>query len=599
MTPTLKLPATKKPRRRNRYHEPRRKQAYQRPKALPAQHYRTPQAPRGKLRIIPLGGLEEVGRNCIVFEYEKDIVIVDMGLQFPEEDMPGIDYSIPNIAYLRGKEKNIRGVIITHGHYDHIGGLPHLIPKLGNPPLYGTDLTLAMVAKKNDDVNPGFKLRLHKVTTRDTVRLGSSFRARFLGISHNIPASLGVILQTPVGTVLHTGDFKLDPDAEEKNETDFRMIKQLKGMRLLALMSDSTNAARQGKMQTEREIEENLGTLFTQARGRMIIAIFSSLLSRAQQLIRLAEKNNRKIMVEGYSLRTNIEIGKQLGYIKARKGTLITWEEGKKLPAKRMLIMCTGAQGEDNAVLMRIANREHRYLRIEKNDLVVFSSSVVPGNERSVQRLKDGLYRENAEVVDSQMMDIHASGHAKSDDLAWFIRTVQPRYFIPIEGNHAFLRIHGNLAIKEGVPPQHVLIADNGQVIEFTKQGGKVTNERVPVEHVFVDGLGVGDVSHVVIRDRQQMSADGMVVVIATVDGKTGELLGTPDIITRGFVHVNENFRLINEVKTLAKRVLTDKDPKMPANDTFLRDKLRETVGQFLFSKTERRPLILPVIIEV
>lgn len=603
MTPNPKLPTLKKPRRRSRYHEPKRKRPQIRPKALPAHQYRSPHAPKGKLRIIPLGGLEEIGRNCIVFEYENDIVIIDMGLQFPEDDMPGVDYSIPNIAYLRGKEKNIRAVIITHGHYDHIGGLPHLIPKLGNPPIYGTDLTLAMVAKKNEDVNPDLKLRLHKVTTRDTVRLGKSFQAKFLGISHNIPASLGIILNTPLGILLHTGDFKIDPDAEEKNRTDFEMIKRLKSMRLLALMSDSTNAPQAGKMLSEREIEQNLEPLFQKARGRMILSTFSSLLSRVQQVMRLADKYHRKILVEGYSLRTNIEIGKQLGYIKEKKGTIISWDEAKRLPSKRLLILCTGAQGEDNAVLMRIANREHRYLKIEKDDLVVFSSSVVPGNEKSVQKLKDGLYRENAEVIDSRMMDIHASGHAKSDDLRWFIGTVKPRYFIPVEGYHSFLKIHAKLAMQEGMPKDQVLVADDGQVIEFSKQGGRVmgklTSERVPVDHVFVDGLGVGDISHVVLRDRQQMSADGMVVIIATVESRTGQLVGTPDIITRGFVHVTENFKLINEIKLRAKKVLADKDPKMPSNDTHLRDNLREAIGQFLFTKTERRPLILPVIMDV
>jgi ribonuclease J len=568
-----------------------------------AKQYRSPVAPKGKLRVIPLGGMEEVGRNCIVFEYENDIVIIDMGLQFAEEDMPGVDYSIPNISYLKGKEKNIRAIIITHGHYDHTGGIPHLIDKLGNPPIIGTDLTLALIVKKQEDINPRTKLRLHKVTTRDTVRLGA-FKAKFLGLSHNIPASMGVILETPLGTVLHTGDFKIDPDAEDKNNTELERIKDFRKMNLLALLSDSTNANRSGKMFTEKEIEKNLEPLFTQAKGRMIVATFASLLSRTQQLIRLAERNNRKVLVEGFSLKTNIEIGKQLGYIKAQKGTLIAWEEAKQLPNNRLLILSTGAQGEDRAVLMRIANREHKYLKIEKDDLVVFSSSVVPGNERSVQRLKDGLYREGAEVVDTQMMDIHASGHAKSEDLRWFIGQVHPRFFIPIEGNHSFLKIHGKLAMQEGVPKENVLIPDNGQVIEFAKNAGgdvegRVTNERVPVDHIFVDGLGVGDISHIVLRDRQQLAGDGMVVVIATVDQKTGHLLGNPDIITRGFISVKTNAHLMNELSRTVKNAMEDHEPRTGADAGDLQKKIRNNLERVIFTKTQRQPMILPVIIEV
>lgn len=597
MTPTPNKPKRK-------FFRPEPKPARERHAvAEEAKQYHSPIAPKGKLRIIPLGGMEEVGRNCIIFEYENDIVIVDMGLQFADEDMPGVDYSIPNISYLAGKEKNIRAIIITHGHYDHIGGIPHLIDKLGNPPIIGTDLTLAMIAKKQEDINPRTKLRMHKVTTRDTVKLGN-LKAKFLGLSHNIPASLGVILETPLGTILHTGDFKVDPDAEEKNRTEIERIKEFRKLNLLLLLSDSTNASRSGKMPTEREIEQNLEPLFRDAKGRMIVAIFSSLLSRAQQVIRLGEKYNRKILIEGYSLKTNIEIGKQLGYIKANKGTLVSWEEAKNLPNERLIVMCTGAQGEDRAVLMRIANREHKYLKIEKNDLVVFSSSVVPGNERSVQRLKDGLYREGAEVVDSQMMDIHASGHAKSDDLRWFIRQIHPRFFIPVEGNHSFLKMHGKLAMQEGVAPENVLIPDNGQVIEFSKGGdgqvvGRVTNEHVPVDHVFVDGLGVGDISHIVLRDRQTLAGDGMVVVIATVDQKTGRLLGNPDIITRGFISVKTNAHIMDELVHTVKKSMEDHEPRTSADPADLQKKIRTNLERVIFTKTQRQPMILPVIIEV
>lgn len=549
------------------------------------------------LRIIPLGGLEEVGRNSIIFEYERDIIIVDLGLQFAEEDMPGVDYSIPNISYLRGKERNIRAIIVTHGHYDHIGGIPHLAARLGNPPIYSSDLTLAMVQKKQEDIDPHHKLRLVPVKTNTHLKLGA-FGVEFIGLSHNIPASLGVILKTPVGTIVHTGDFKIDEFGEARNETEFHKIKQLKQRNVLALLCDSTNAAQSGKQLSEKDIEGNIEQMFREARGRMIFATFASLLSRIQQIVRLAEKHERKILVEGYSMKTNIEIAQRLGYLKVRKGSIITPQEAKKYPPRRLLIISTGAQGEERAVLMRIVNREHKYLKIEKDDLVVFSSSVVPGNERSVQRLKDGLYRAGADVIDSKMLDIHAGGHAKADDLRWFIRSIRPRYFIPIEGNHSFLHLNAKNARDEGIPPERIFIADNGQVMEFTKAGGRLTNERVPTDHVFVDGLGVGDVSHVVLRDRQQLAEGGMVIVIATVEGRTGRPIGKPDIITRGFVLPHSNEKLLSDMRKAVQRSLIDREPKTQANEFDLRNKIRKSLEKLIFQRTERQPMILPVIIE-
>ncbi|MFH0852982.1 MAG: ribonuclease J [bacterium] len=579
----------------NKFPKKKRPQQFKKGKQQPQRK------PKGQLsntlRIIPLGGLEEVGRNSMIIEMGKDIIIIDLGLQFPEEDMPGVDYSIPNISYLKGKEKNIRGIIITHGHYDHIGGIPHLVPRLGNPPIYATDLTLALIQKKQEDIDPQHKLRLVKVKTNTRLKLGR-FNIEFMGLSHNIPASLGVIIKTPLGTVIHTGDFKIDHHGEAKNETELYKINNLKKLGVLALMCDSTNAPHQGKQLSEKEIQKNLEQMFIEAQGRMIFATFASLISRLQQIIGLAEKYNRKVQVEGYSMRTNIEIAQRLGYIKTRKGTIIKNNEAKKLPDKRRLILSTGAQGEERAVLMRIANREHKYLTIGKNDLVIFSSSVVPGNERSVQRLKDGLYRAGAEVIDSNMLDIHAGGHAKSEDLRWFIRQVRPKYFIPIEGNHSFLKINGKYAVQEGVRKENVLIADNGQVIEFTRQGGRLTNERVPTDHVFVDGLGVGDISNVVIRDRQHMANEGMILIIATVEGRTGNPIGKPDIITRGSGLEENSQKIKAEIRRVVSKALVDREPKTQANQADLKKKIRKAVEKLVFKRTERQPMIIPVIIE-
>ncbi len=551
------------------------------------------------LRIIPLGGMEEVGRNMTVIEYKQDIIIIDMGLQFPEEDMPGIDYIIPNSAYLRGKEKYIKGVIITHGHYDHIGAIPHLIPKLGKPPVYATPLTLGIIAKRQEDYkNGGGKLDLQAIDIDTKLRLGV-FDIEFFGVSHNIPGSLGVIINTPVGTVVHTGDFKLDLQPSGDTPTDIAKIARLNEQNVLALLSDSTNATQPGHQFTEQEIMGNMEDIFRTTKGRLIIGTFASLLGRIQQIIKLAEKYDRYVILDGYSLRTNVEIAQQLGYLKIKSGTLVTYGEMKKIPSKRLLILCTGAQGEGRAVLMRLANREHKRTRIERGDTVVFSSSVVPGNERSVQYLIDTLYREGAEVINYKMMDIHAGGHAKQEDLKLMLRLVNPQYLIPIEGNHSFLQNHAKIAIASGFDPKKIFIADNGQIIEFTKQGGKLTKKKVPSEYVMVDGLGVGDVSSVVLRDRQQLAGDGMVVVILTIEKKTGRLVEKADIISRGFVYMKGSKQLIEQTRTKIKDILKDNDPKASLNETYIKNKIRDDIGQFLFQKTERRPMILPVIIAV
>lgn len=566
-----------------------------RPKPLPKEGERPLSGGSGALKVIPLGGNEEVGRNCYLVQYGQDIVIIDLGLQFPEEDMPGVDYIVPDISYLKGKEKMIRAVIITHGHYDHIGAVPHLIPALGNPPIYASNLTCAMVQKKMEDVSPGKKLRLHAITSKDRLKLGP-FSLDFFGVSHNIPASFGVVITTKAGTIVHTGDFKIDEHAHTNNRTELDKIKALGSRNVLCLMCDSTNAVQSGAQLSEQEIERNIHTMFSQTRGRMIVATFASLLSRIQQVLTLAEKYNRKVMVEGFSLRTNIEIGRKLGYIRVKQNTIVTWEQAQRLPKNSLLIMCTGAQGEDNAALMRIANREHKYLRIEKGDLVVFSSSVVPGNERSVQRLKDGLFREGADVIDYKMFDIHSGGHAKADDLVRFIRWVRPKYFMPIEGNYSFLIANKKNAIKAGVPENRVLVADNGQVVEFMNGNGYVTNHRVPANYVFVDGLGIGDVNHIVLRDRKQLANDGMIIVVAQVGrgGKPGRI----DVVSRGFTFIEQQQQLMKELKRTALTALNDKEPKTSPNEQYLRDKLRIALEKFIFYKTHRQPLILPVIVE-
>ena len=551
------------------------------------------------LRIIPIGGCEEVGRNMTAFEYGNDIIIIDMGLQWPEEDMPGIDYIIPNIEYLKGKEKNIRGVIITHGHYDHIGAIPHLIPKMGHPTIYGTPLTLGIIAKRQEDFKGEKSLNLKSIAADTKLALGK-FRLSFFGVSHNIPGSLGVVIDSPVGKVVHTGDFKLDAKASGDAPTEMAKIKALGKQNILALMADSTNAPQTGHQLTEGDIQSNIDDILAQAPGRTIVGTFASLLGRIQQIIWAAEKINKKVVIEGFSMKRNVELAQQLGYMKVKKGTIIQLKDMKNYPDNKIIIMCTGAQGEDNAVLMRIATNEHRVLKVERGDTIVFSSSVIPGNERSVQRLKDYLYRKGAEVINYKMMDVHAGGHAKQEDLFEMIQMVKPKYHIPVYGNHSFLKIHGKVAQRAGIPEERIFIPDNGQFIEFDNKGkGTLTNEKANSEYVFVDGLGVGDVSHVVLRDRKMMAEDGMVVVIATI-GKNGKLIHSPDIISRGFIYMRENKEIVETIRTKVKNIVNEHNKTNgKINDTYIKESLRNDLGQFIFQKTKRRPMILPVVIEV
>jgi len=562
---------------------------------------RAPETQGPKLRIIPVGGLEEVGRNMTAIEYGNDIILIDMGLQFPEEDMPGIDYIIPNMEYFIPRKKNIRGVIITHAHYDHIGAIPHVMPQLGERiPIYATDITCAIIARRQEDFKHyGSKLDLNVITNSSRLTLGR-FPVEFFGVSHNVPGSLGVVVHTPEGIVVHTGDFKIDLKSDIAGRTEVEKIKALAARGVLALLSDSTNAREAGHQFSEQDIKMELEDIIRDAKGRLIIGTFASLLGRLNQIIGLAEKYKKKVAIDGHSMKLNIEIAKQLGYMDFDQKTIVPLQEVHRYPKEKIIILATGAQGEGRAVLMRLANREHRILQIEPGDVVVFSSSVIPGNERSVQRLTDKLYREGAEVINYKMLDIHAGGHAKREDLKQMFQWVHPKYHIPIEGNHSFLKMHAKAVAETGFPMENILIADNGQVIEAKNGRCVLTNERIPAGYVFVDGLGVGDVGEVVLRDREALASDGMFVIIATVESQTGKLRGSPDIISRGFIYLRENQELMKDVRKKIKDVIEGSaSGSETMNAQYVRDNLRDRIGQFLFTKTQRRPMVLPVVIEV
>ena len=433
---------------------------------------------QNNLRIIPLGGLEEVGRNMTIFEYGQDIIIVDMGLQFPDEDMPGVDYIIPDVTYLQGKEKNIRGVVITHGHYDHIGAIPHLMSKLGNPVIYTAEMTRGIIMKRQEDFKDNSPLNIKSVKKGDKIRLGV-FEVELFHVNHTIPDSLGLAINTPLGTIVHTGDFKFDHSPVADYPADIANIALIGSRGVLALMSDSTDSQVEGYSISEGSIGKAMGEIIEHTNGRLIIATFSSLVSRIQTIIEMAERYGRKVAVDGYSMRTNVEIANKLGYLKMKKNTLIPIHKVNDYPDSKVIILCTGAQGESNAVLMRIINNEHRFVKVHQGDTVIFSSSVIPGNERTVQGVKDDLYRKGAKVIHYHMMDVHAGGHARQEDLKMMINLIKPKYLIPIHGNYFMLKLHGELGEAVGMKPDQILIGENGKVISIDPSlKGIVTNEK-------------------------------------------------------------------------------------------------------------------------
>ena len=551
------------------------------------------------LRLIPLGGLGEVGRNMMLIEYHEEILIVDIGFRMPEEDMPGIDYIIPNISYLKGKEKKIMGILATHGHYDHIGAIPYFISKLGNPPIYAGGMAKAIILRRQEDFSNQPKLRIIDVKDGSRFSMGS-FSVEAFRQNHNIPDNFGYVIKTPIGNIVHTSDFKFDSAPVNDLPTDFKRLKSIGDEGVLLLMTDSTNAEEPGHSLSEKKIMENLDDLFKNAKGRVITATFASLLNRIQQIITLSEKYGRKVSPEGFSMKTNIEISKQLGYLKARKGTILSTREVLKYPDSKITILATGAQGEERAVLMRIINREHPLLRIQKGDTVIFSSSIIPGNERTVQYVKDNLYRQGANVYNYKMMDIHASGHANQDELKELISLMKPKFLLPVHGQFSMLVNHARLALETGIPHKNIAVIENGQILNVSHAGISIDKKTVPANYIMVDGLGVGDVGEVVLRDRQSLAKDGMFVIVAVVDRQTGRVKGSPDIISRGFIYLRESGDLLHQVRRRVVEIVNQSSGGGGAvNWVYVRDNVKNKVGEFLFTKTQRRPMVLPVIIEV
>lgn len=561
-------------------------------------------SPVNPLRVIVLGGLEEVGRNMTVIEYNKEILIIDMGLQFPEEDMPGIDYIIPNVSYLKDKKDWIKGVIITHGHYDHIGGIPHIMGEIGNPPMFMGKMTAGLVRKRQQEYKTAPILKIKEIDETHSIKFGSSFQIEFLRVNHSIPDCFAVVIKTDLGTIIHTGDFKIDFSPVNDKPADLNRIAQIGAQGVLMLMADSTDATHPGYQLSESAIGDEIGKLLDKIEGRVIIGTFASQLSRVQKIFDLAEKHGRRVSLQGRSMNDNVTIAHQIGYLKFNPHILVDDKDLNRLPDNKVLIIGSGAQGESKAFLTRVVNNEHRVVSLKAGDTVLFSSSVIPGNERSIQNLMDMIVRQGAKIIHYRMFDIHAGGHAKQEDLKLTMRLFKPQYFMPIEANHYMLQANAELAEAVGIPREKIFVADNGQVVEFHRNIdrtviGSLTKEKVLADYVMVDGLGVGDVSEIVLRDRRMMADDGMIVIIATIDAKTGAIIGNPDLISRGFVYMKENRDLIEKTRTKVKKIVKDKNPMTAADDDFIKNKIRNEIGQFLFGATKRRPMVLPVVIKV
>lgn len=558
-----------------------------------------------KLRIIPLGGLGEVGKNMTAFEFGDDIVVVDMGFMFPTDEQPGIDYVIPDVSYLEKNKAKIRAHIITHAHEDHMGGIPYILPKLAAP-IYGARFTLGMVEKKLVEfrLKTQPQLRVVDPDKHEKVKLGQ-FTIELVRVTHAIPDSCAVVIDCPVARIVHTGDFRFDPEPIDNKPTDIARLKELGQEGVTLLMSDSTGCEVEGRTPSEREIEPTFEDLFNRQSGRIIISSFSSQINRVQLVIDAAVKTGRKVAFNGRSMLANVELAVKLGYLRIPKGVIMRMQEATNLPDNQVVIVATGSQGEINSALTRMSTGDHPFVKIKPSDAVIMSSSIIPGNEKSVVASIDNLMREGSQVYHNTWRRIdecgilHVSGHGHRDELVEMIELVKPKYFIPIHGEFHMQVHHAELAAaKTNVPRANIFVLDNGDSLEITPHGAK-KGQKVQAGLIMIDGSGVGDVEGVVLRDRITMASEGIFVVVAMVDRKTGKLLASPDIISRGFVYMKENEQLIADARTEIRKIFNRRNPNQGNDWSRFKLTVRDDLGEFLYSRTGRRPMVIPVVNEM
>jgi len=549
-----------------------------------------------KVRLVPLGGLGEIGKNMMVMEYQDDIIIIDAGLMFPDEEMFGVDLVIPDVSYLADKLDRIRGILITHGHEDHVGALPYVLPALNFPPVYATRLTQGLISIKLKEHRLLDQVSLHTVAPGEMVELGEC-RAEFYRVNHSIPDAAGIIVHTPIGAVVHTGDYKFDHTPVDGLRTDFGLLARTGQQGVLVLLGDSTRVELSGYTPSERVIADTFDQLFATAPGRIIVATFASLISRIQQVIEAAVLYNRKVALVGRSMLNNVHMAIDMGYLNVPDGVLIRAEDIHHYDAEQITIICTGSQGEPTSALTRIANRDHRLIQIQPGDSVVLSATPIPGNERLVNRTINNLYKQGAEVFYQGLANVHVSGHGSQEESKLMLSLLHPQFFVPIHGEYRQLIRHKKLAESLGMPEQHIVVAEDGDVVEITPQAIRIVNH-VTCGNVYVDGLGVGDVGQVVLRDRQVLAQDGILMAIIAVDKETGHPVAGPDIISRGFVYMREAEELIEQARGQIMDSL-DSQNGNHADWSFVKNKIRDTLSTFLYEQTKRRPMIIPVVVEV
>lgn len=548
-----------------------------------------------KIQIIPLGGLGEIGKNMTVFRYGDDIILVDAGLMFPEDDMLGIDLVIPDITYLVENQDKVKGIFVTHGHEDHIGALPYVMKRI-DCPVYGTALTLGILQGRLKE-NGVSAANLKVIKPGDKIVAGA-FKMDFIRVNHSIPDAVAIAINTPIGTIIHTGDFKIDHTPVDGQVTQFNKFAEYGDKGVLALLADSTNAERPGFTPSERVVGQTFDDEFRYAKNRIIVATFSSNVHRIQQVVDVAVKYDRKVAVIGRSMVNVVSIAKELGYLKVPDGVLIDIDETHNFTADKIVIITTGSQGEPMSALTRMAMNDHKKVGIMPGDTVIISATPIPGNEKLVSRTIDHLYKLGADVIYEKSNGVHVSGHASQEEIKLMHNLVRPKFFIPVHGEYRHLMKHANLAQSLGMPKEKIVIAENGSVIELTRNSIGV-NGKVPSGKVLVDGLGVGDVGNIVLRDRRQLSQDGIMIVVVTIDKETCHVVSGPDIVSRGFVYVREAEGLMDDAREKVQSALERCEENGVSEWSLIKSTVRDSLGRFLYEKTRRRPMILPIIMEI
>lgn len=554
------------------------------------------------IRIIPLGGVEEIGRNMTVIEYGEDIVVADAGFQFTDDDTPGVDYILPNTKYLEERRQKIRAIVITHGHLDHIGGIPYLIERLGNPPIYTREMGALLIKKRQDEFPHLPPLDIRIVDKDDkSIPLSPNIKIRFFGVTHSIPDSTGVIIETPYGDIVTTGDVRIESENSIPVDKEVEQYKMFKDRNILLFTMDSTGVEKSGFSPSETTILKNIDNIVSGAPGRIILATFASQVERVIEFFNIAKRYGRKVVIEGRSMKNNVEIIKHLNLVDTSH--IIPLEEIGKLPPNKIMMITTGAQAEEFSALMRMSNDTHKFIKLQRSDTILLSSSVIPGNEKAIQKLKDNLYRHDSKIITYLDADVHTSGHGKRGEIEWLHRQIPYKFFMPIHGHHFMLKMHAELAATTlGVPRENIVVPDNGSIIEIRDKGANIVKlkERAPSDDIVVEGLNIGPVSEVVIRDRKMLADDGIFVVMALVNMRTGRLKKSPDIIARGFVYLRESQELLSEARHIIKNSIESVTVGMhPINFDYARNAVSEDVARFLFQKTAKAPIVIPVIIGV